>query len=137
MQSKSGDIYREAYRWLIENLDKELLFVGMGCQSDGFRRFSEIKGIRERVYIDDIICHGSPSLRLWREYAESIQKKYGEITYLTFKDKRNVWKPPTAYMKVNGEERLLKDWINVFIIDVRYDRSAMNVHMLQQKEKQI
>ena len=114
MQSKPGDIYQEAYRWLMDNPKKELLFVGMGCQSDGFRKFSEIKGIRDRVYIVDIICHGSPSPKLWREYAESIQKKDGKITYLTFKDKRNGWKSPTAYVKVNGSERPLKDYVRVF-----------------------
>lgn len=120
MQSKPGDAYREAYRWLMENPEKELLFVGMGCQSDGFRKFSEIKGIRNRVYIVDIICHGSPSPKLWREYAESIQKKEGKITYLTFKDKRNGWKSPTAYVKVNGAERPIKDYVKVF-----YNRCAL------------
>ena len=114
MHSKPGDIYQKAYRWLMDNPKKELLFVGMGCQSDGFRKFSEIKGIRDRVYIVDIICHGSPSPKLWREYAESIQKKDGKITYLTFKDKRNGWKSPTAYVKVNGSERPLKDYVRVF-----------------------
>ena len=114
MQSKPGDIYQEAYHWLMDNPKKELLFVGMGCQSDGFRKFSEIKGIRDRVYIVDIICHGSPSPKLWREYAESIQKKDERITYLTFKDKRNGWKSPTAYVKVNGSERPLKDYVRVF-----------------------
>ena len=120
MQSKPGDIYQEAYHWLMDNPNKELLFVGMGCQSDGFRKFSEIKGIRDRVYIVDIICHGSPSPKLWREYAESIQKKDGRITYLTFKDKRNGWKSPTAYVKVNGSERPLKDYVKVF-----YNRCAL------------
>lgn len=120
MQSKPGDIYQEAYHWLMDNPKKELLFVGMGCQSDGFRKFSEIKGIRDRVYIVDIICHGSPSPKLWREYAESIQKKDGRITYLTFKDKRNGWKSPTAYVKVNGAERPLKDYVKVF-----YNRCAL------------
>lgn len=120
MQSKPGDIYQEAYHWLMDNPKKELLFVGMGCQSDGFRKFSEIKGIRDRVYIVDIICHGSPSTKLWREYAESIQKKDGRITYLTFKDKRNGWKSPTAYVKVNGSERPLKDYVKVF-----YNRCAL------------
>ena len=102
MQSKPGDI------------------VGMGCQSDGFRKFSEIKEIRDRVYIVDIICHGSPSPKLWREYAESIQKKDGKITYLTFKDKRNGWKSPTAYVKVNGAEKPIKDYVKVF-----YNRCAL------------
>lgn len=120
MQSKPGYIYREAYRWLMENPKKELLFVGMGCQSDGFRKFTEIKGIRDRVYIVDIICHGSPSPKLWKEYAESIQRKDGKITYLTFKDKRNGWKSPTAYVKVNGAEKPIKDYVKVF-----YNRCAL------------
>ena len=120
MQSKPGDIYQKAYHWLMEKPEKELLFVGMGCQSDGFRKFSEIKGIRDRVYIIDIICHGSPSPKLWREYAESIQQKDGKITYLTFKDKRNGWKYPTAYVEVNGVEKPIKDYVKVF-----YNRCAL------------
>lgn len=120
MQSKPGKIYKTAEDWLINHPEKRLLFVGMGCQSDGFRKFSEIKEIRDRVYIVDIICHGSPSPKLWREYAESIQKKDGKITYLTFKDKRNGWKLPTAYVKVNGAEKPIKDYVKVF-----YDRCAL------------
>lgn len=120
MQSKSGDIYSKAYHWLLENTERKLLFVGMGCQADGFRKFSELKGIRDRVYVVDIICHGSPSPKLWREYAESIQKKAGKITYLTFKDKRNGWRSPTAYVEVNGEERPIKDYVKVF-----YNRCAL------------
>lgn len=114
MQSKPGDIYRETYHWLKENPEKKLLFVGMGCQSDGFRKFSEIKGIRDRVYIVDIICHGSPSPKLWREYAKSIERKDGKITYLTFKDKRNGWKFPTAYVMVGGQEYSIRDYVKVF-----------------------
>lgn len=114
MQSKPGDIYRETYHWLKENPEKKLLFVGMGCQSDGFRKFSEIKGIRDRVYIVDIICHGSPSPKLWREYAKSIERKDGKITYLTFKDKRNGWKFPTAYVMVGGQEYSIREYVKVF-----------------------
>lgn len=119
MQSKPGVIFREAYRWLMENSGKKMLFVGMGCQSDGFRKFNEIKEIRDRVYIVDIICHGSPSPKLWREYAESVQKKDGKITFRTFKDKRNGWKSPIAYVKVNGEKKSIKDYVKVF-----YNRCA-------------
>ncbi len=120
MQSKPGDIFGEAYQWLVDNQEKELLFVGMGCQSDGFRKYSEIKGIRDRVYIVDIICHGSPSPKLWKEYAESIESKCGKITYITFKDKRNGWQSPTAYTIINGKEHLIKDYVKIF-----YNRCAL------------
>ena len=114
MQSKPGKIYKTTEDWLINHPEKRLLFVGMGCQADGFRKFAEMKGFREQVWIVDIICHGSPSPRLWKEYAESAEKKYGKITYLTFKDKRNGWKAPTAYVTAGGQEHLIKDYVKVF-----------------------
>lgn len=121
MQSKPGKIFEKSYEWLMENPEKKLLFVGMGCQAEGFRKFSELKGIRDSVYIVDIICHGSPSPKLWREYAKRLEKKNkGKITYLTFKDKRNGWKSPTAYVKINGKEILIKDYVRIF-----YNRCAL------------
>ena len=66
------------------------------------------------MYIVDIICHGSPSPKLWREYAKSIERKDGKITYLTFKDKRNGWKFPTAYVMVGGQEYSIRDYVKVF-----------------------
>lgn len=113
MQSKAGNIYRHACQWLYENPEKKLLFIGMGCQADGFRKFSEKKAIRDRVYIVDIICHGTPSPKLWREYVSSIQNK-GKLTYLTFKDKRNGWQSPYAFVVINGIEKPIKDYVNIF-----------------------
>ena len=120
MQSKPEQIYKAAEEWLKGQPEKKLLFVGMGCQADGFRKFAEIRGFRERVCVVDIICHGSPSPKLWREYAESIEKKNGKITYLTFKDKRNGWKAPTAFVTVAGYEYSIKDYVKVF-----YNRCAL------------
>lgn len=120
MQSKPVNIYKDTEEWLNKYPTKRLLFIGMGCQADGFRRFAEMRGFRERVWIVDIICHGSPSPKLWKEYAESIEKKYGKITYLTFKDKRNGWKSPTAYVIADGKEVLIKDYVKVF-----YNRCAL------------
>ena len=120
MQSKPGDIFKQAYKWLLDNPGKELLFIGMGCQADGFRRFAELKDISNRVYIVDIICHGSASPKLWKEYAESIEEKHGKITYLTFKDKCNGWKSPTAYVEVGGKEIPINDYVRIF-----YNRCAL------------
>ena len=121
MQSKPGDVYKEALSWLKNNPKKRLLFVGMGCQAEGFRHFTERTGIRDRVWIVDIICHGSPSPRLWREYAASLEKKYGGfMSELSFKDKRNGWNRPTARVCINEKEILLKEYVKVF-----YNRCAL------------
>ena len=76
VQSKPATVFRQANHWLKEHPEKNLLFVGMGCQADGFRKYTETVGIRDRVWIADIVCHGSPSPKLWREYAGRLEKKY-------------------------------------------------------------
>lgn len=82
MQSKPGDIYREAYRWLMENPEKELLFIGMGCQADGFRKFSEIKeSVHSRYYLSwltkpkavERIC-GVYSEKRWKDNLSHFQR---------------------------------------------------------------
>lgn len=115
MQSKLGSIFKVANDWLRDNPGKLLLFVGMGCQADGFRRYAESVGIRERTCIVDIVCHGSPSPKLWREYAELLEHRYsGKISYLTFKDKRYGWKLPSAFAYIDEKEIAIDDYVKVF-----------------------
>lgn len=124
MQSNSGSIYRQCMEWLKANPDKKLLFVGMGCQAAGFRRFVDAKGIGEQVYVADIICHGSPSPLLWTEYINVLEKKHAKnnrhAEYITFKDKRNGWKAPTAVAVFDGKEVSLGEYVKVF-----YNRCAL------------
>lgn len=121
MQSFPGEVFDEAVEWLSANPNKKILFVGMGCQAAGFKNYVTMKGMLDRVYIVDIICHGSPSPMLWKEYAKLIEKKYGgRITYLTFKDKRKGWKQPTAYALINGNEVDISDYVRLF-----YSRVAL------------
>lgn len=121
MQSIIGDSFVASEKWIKNNPGKELLFIGMGCQVEGFRKFAELRGFLNRVYLVDIICHGSPSPQIWHEYADMIERKNnGKITYLTFKDKRKGWGAPTAIAKINGKEILIKDYVKVF-----YDRCAL------------
>lgn len=114
MQSEPGNVFRTAYEWLKENPEKKLLFVGMGCQTDGFRKYAEMKQIVDRVCVVDIVCHGTPSPKIWTEYARRLEQRKGTITYLTFKDKRNGWRTPTAYVKIDGREVPIDDYVKVF-----------------------
>ena len=47
------------------------------------------------------------------------------VTFLTFKDKRNGWKSPTAYVKVNGEEKSIKD-SSTFILSMSETLALMD-----------
>ena len=69
-----------------------ILFSGTGCQVAGLYNFLE--GIdTSKLYTVDIICHGTPSPRLWHEYLEWMKHKYGnDISEVNFRDKRYGWK---------------------------------------------
>lgn len=109
MQSYPLDIFREAERWLRSN-GGNLLFVGVGCQADGFRKFIEARGLRNRVLIVGIICHGFPSPMIWKDY---VQDK-GTFSNLNFRDKKNGWQRPTAHINVNGKEKSVQDYLTIF-----------------------
>lgn len=102
--------YKDAIELMKKNPTKKLLFVGMGCQAEGFRLLCEQKKIRDRVFIVDIICTSNPSQKVWKRYADSFKN----IEYLTFKDKRNGWNNATALVVDNGEEKIFKSWLNLF-----------------------
>ena len=119
VQSSMGDIFRKAREWLVEDSERKLLFVGTGCQAEGFRKYAEQIGMRQRCTIVDIICHGVPSPGLWREYVSHLEYLHkGKVTYLTFKDKRNGWLCPTAYVKIFDKEILITDYVRFFFSEV-------------------
>lgn len=66
MQAYPLNSFREAEQWIKAN-DKKLLFVGTGCQADGFRIYAEQKGFRDNTTIVGIICHGTPSPKIWKD----------------------------------------------------------------------
>lgn len=115
MQSIPGDSFRLCVEWLEQHSGHKLLFVGTGCQAAGFQKFIEKKKLRERVVIVDLICHGSPSPKLWREYAGVLeQQNHGEIEAVSFKDKRNGWNAPYAYVKIQQKEIPISDYVRLF-----------------------
>lgn len=71
-----------------------VLFTGTPCQIDGLLHTLTRK--YEHLYLQDIICHGVPSPKVWKEYIEFRKstkgmmelKKDGEPS---FRDKKNGW----------------------------------------------
>lgn len=92
VQSCIGDCYERVKQYLDEN--KYVLFTGTPCQIDGLLHV--LKHPYERLYTQDIICHGVPSPKVWKEYIEFRKstkgmmelKKDGEPS---FRDKKNGW----------------------------------------------
>lgn len=115
IQSKMGNIYDVCYKWLIDNPGKKIIFFGVGCQAAAFESYMTMKEMIDDVYVVDIICHGSPSPLIWREYIDILEKKYeGKISSVNFRDKRNGWLKPEEVAKINGQEVSLKEYKKLY-----------------------
>ena len=114
VQSSPGTVFKESEAWLKAHADKQLLFVGVGCQAAGMIRYAEEKGLRERMTVVDIICHGAMSPGLWKDYMDLLESRNGKVDYITFKDKRNGWKAPVAAAMAGGREVSLKEYVHIF-----------------------
>lgn len=107
VQSQIGDSYSQAESFLKEG--REVLFTGTPCQIAGLRHY--LKKDYENLLCVDVICHGSPSPGVWREYlkyeispkgrkntvSSSIYSPLSErdtlqIKGISFRDKRLGWK---------------------------------------------
>lgn len=64
LQSTIGNAYKEAEKAL--NDDRYVLFTGTPCQIDGLLHY--LKRDYEKLYTQDMICHGVPSPKLWQTY---------------------------------------------------------------------
>ena len=69
---------------------KNVLFTGTGCQCDGLRTFLKIKRVNtEKLILADIVCHGVPSPKMFKEYLQWNEKKYhSAIKDFKFRDKQ-------------------------------------------------
>lgn len=113
IQSETGIVFLEAEKWL-KNSDKEILFVGTGCQAEAFHKYMTIKGLRSRTVIVDIICHGVPSPQIWKDYVGYIQKTLPSFCFISFKDKRRGWLKPTAFVSDGTKEYDIDKYVKMY-----------------------
>lgn len=114
MQSYALDSWNEAVDWLTKFPEKKLIFFGVGCQGASFSKFAEMKKIRERVTVVDIICHGSPSPLIWKEYMRFLRKNGGIISDINFRDKRTGWDKSIGIAKQNNKEISLTPYRRIY-----------------------
>lgn len=82
-QVKIGDTFQQVKKDLKEG--RMVLFSGTGCQINGLSMFLG-KGYAN-LFLLDIICHGTPSQKLWKEYALYQEKKHGKLESVNFRCK--------------------------------------------------
>lgn len=89
VQSDMNTIFSQ----IIDDLknDRYVLFSGTPCQTSGL--YSCLKNVNtEKLFVCDIVCHGTPSPYIWRDYLKFSKKRYkGNITKTDFRDKSFGW----------------------------------------------
>lgn len=88
MQAKLGNTFN------LVKMDLEqgffVLFTGTGCQINGLKSF--LNKSYDKLYCVDIVCHGTPSPKLWKKYIVYIEKKYhSKVKTVNFRCKDTGW----------------------------------------------
>ena len=113
MQSYALDSWKESLMWLRENPDRKLLFTGTGCQAAAFWNFMKMNEMEDRAFIVDLVCHGAPSPKIWREYARSLERE-GKLSDLNFKNKKTGWSKSVGTICRGGEEIPIRKYRRIY-----------------------
>lgn len=72
--------------------DKLVLYTGLPCQIAGL--YAYLKYDYDNLYTLDLVCHGTPSIGLFKSYLKDIEEKLGdEICYINQKEPGKKWTP--------------------------------------------
>ena len=83
VQSFLGDAFQQIKVDLLRG--KPVLFCGTPCQVAGLRNY--LKKDYADLYCVDLVCHGVPSPKIWRQYLEVITKRYGKVRTVNIRSK--------------------------------------------------
>lgn len=87
-QSELGNTFQKVKKYLEDG--REVLFSGTPCQVAGLKKY--LGKEYENLILLDILCHGVPSPKVWKEYLHTLEKAYhSSIQDVKFRDKTNGW----------------------------------------------
>ena len=114
IQSDLKGIYKQIQEDL--NNDRIVLFTGTACQVAGLRNYlCETKTALNKLYTNDIICHGTASPLLWNDYLDFIQKE-SKLKSYTFRYKGRGWRGYNVRAEFeNGKIKINTTDIRVYV----------------------
>lgn len=84
VQSNLNRCYEDVKKYIKQG--KKVCFVGTTCQVNGLKSF--LRKEYENLITVDLVCHGTPSPKLWKKYLEEKQAKYGaKVVSAAFRNK--------------------------------------------------
>jgi coenzyme F420-reducing hydrogenase beta subunit len=126
VQSDINETFKRIKKDLHDGL--MVLFSGTPCQTAGL--YSYLKTINiDNLFVCDIICYGTPSPYIWRDYLQYIEKKYHDtIVKVSFRDKEMGWEAQyeSFVLKNTGKKILKETFKKLFISNVILSPSCGN-----------
>jgi coenzyme F420-reducing hydrogenase beta subunit len=105
-ESDMGTTYRQVKADL--NSGRNVLFTGTGCQIGGLYAFLDKRPAG--LITCDVVCHGIPSLRMFKEYIRTLEKeKRGKVVRIVYRDKSLGWKMNQIAIYLE-DGRVMKEW---------------------------
>jgi len=88
VQSDIGNTYKQAKEYLEHG--RYVLFSGTPCQIGGLKSY--LGREYDKLYCQDLICHGVPSPKVWEKYKEYREKKDNSVlANVSFRNKDEGW----------------------------------------------
>lgn len=111
VQSNTEKVYGEVKEKLEEN--KPVLFSGCACQIAGLKLY--LGKEYENLLLVDVVCHGVPSPKVFRQYIDSVSGGTENIQEISFRKKEKMGWSTGFYLKLKNGEELLEMDENAYI----------------------
>lgn len=116
VQANMENCYEKVIRELKQG--KQVLFGGTPCHVDGLLTLLKQKNINtDKLYTYDLICHGVPSPKIYREYIDLVETVYdSKVKYFNFRDKTFGWHGHQTSMQCEGykHEIVSSNYVKIF-----------------------
>lgn len=87
VQSSTEDSFKKCEKFL--KAGRKVLFSGTPCQIAGLNHF--LKKEYENLWTCEVVCHGSPSPKVWKRYLDEIGVARECIKQISFRSKEKGW----------------------------------------------
>lgn len=101
VQARMDSAYSDAKRFLNEG--RKVLFSGTPCQVAGLHKF--LRKQYDNLLTVDLICHGTPSPKVWRMYLEDVIRREQLISSVEFRNKAKGWKNFSFSLQYNEDDQ--------------------------------
>lgn len=129
VQSDLGNTFTQVATDLKKGL--WVCFSGTPCQVAGLHSFLKTKKTNtEKLLLVDIVCHGTPSPYIWRDYLAYIEKKHkGKASAISFREKDALGR--TSHKEsftINNKKIITNTYTDLFYKHIMFRHSCGTCH---------